>query len=159
MDPTDYFSRAARRVGERASAIEYRRGRPGSARTFICLCCPCAYAFAGGSIMTATTIFRARTIHTMNPSRPRGQAVAVRDGRVLGVGTVDELLEWGEAAIDDRFRDRVLLPGFVEAHSHSAKGALWGFSYVGYFDRNDPSGKTWKATRSIDDLVDRLREA
>jgi predicted amidohydrolase YtcJ len=109
--------------------------------------------------MNATTIFRARTIHTMNPSRPRGEAVAVRDGRVLGVGTVDELLEWGEATIDDRFRDRVVLPGFVEAHSHSAEGALWGFSYVGYFDRNDPSGKTWKATRSIDDLIDRLREA
>lgn len=109
--------------------------------------------------MSATTIFTARTIHTMNPSRPNGDAVAVRDGRVLGVGSVDELLEWGEATIDDRFREHVLLPGFVEAHSHSAEGGLWGFTYVGYFDRSDPAGKRWKATRSIDDLVGRLREA
>ena len=107
--------------------------------------------------MTATTIFKARTIHTLNPSRPHGDAVAVRDGRVLGVGTLDELLEWGDATIDDRFANHVLLPGFVEAHCHSAEGGLWGFTYVGYFDRNDPAGKTWKATRSIDDLVDRLR--
>jgi predicted amidohydrolase YtcJ len=109
--------------------------------------------------MSATTIFTARAIHTLNPSRPHGEAVAVRDGRVLGVGTVGELREWGDATIDDRFQKHVLLPGFVEAHSHSAEGGLWGFTYVGYFDRNDPAGKTWKATRSIDDLVDRLREA
>lgn len=33
------------------------------------------------------TIFTARTIVTMNPALPRAEAVAVRDGRVVGAGT------------------------------------------------------------------------
>ena len=38
-----------------------------------------------------TTIYPARRIITMNPAIPFAEAVAVRDGRVLAVGTVEEL--------------------------------------------------------------------
>jgi hypothetical protein len=38
-----------------------------------------------------TTIFQARKILTMNPSRPLATHVAVRDGRILGAGSLDEL--------------------------------------------------------------------
>jgi predicted amidohydrolase YtcJ len=110
-------------------------------------------------VAAETTIYTAKKIHTMNPSRPFGTAVAVREGRVLGVGEVEELLGWGEATIDNRFDQHVLLPGFVEGHCHAAEGALWSYVYVGYFDRRDPAGKVWKAVRSIDDLVARLKEA
>jgi predicted amidohydrolase YtcJ len=34
----------------------------------------------------STTIFQARKIITMNPSRPLATHVAVRDGRILGAG-------------------------------------------------------------------------
>ena len=34
------------------------------------------------------TIFRARLIRTMDPARPEATHVAVRDGRVLGVGGI-----------------------------------------------------------------------
>jgi predicted amidohydrolase YtcJ len=106
-----------------------------------------------------TTIYTAKKIHTLNRSRPYGKAVAVREGRVLGVGEVDELLGWGEATIDNRFAEHVLLPGFVEGHCHAAEGALWSYVYVGFFDRRDPAGKVWKAVRSYDDLIGRLTEA
>ncbi len=84
------------------------------------------------------TIYPARTIHTMNPAVPTATAVAVTDGRVLAVGTDDEVAAWGrgtEVVVDDRFRDHVLVPGFVEAHSHVMAGGMWAFPYVGYFDR------------------------
>lgn len=42
-----------------------------------------------------TTIYQARSILTMNPARPRATHVAVRDGRILGVGGLDELKTWG----------------------------------------------------------------
>jgi uncharacterized protein YwbE len=39
----------------------------------------------------AITVFVAKKIFTMNPSWPVGTAVAVRDGRVLSVGSLDDL--------------------------------------------------------------------
>jgi len=35
-----------------------------------------------------TTIYRARKIITMNPSRPVATHVAVKDGRILGAGSL-----------------------------------------------------------------------
>ncbi len=93
------------------------------------------------------------------PGRPAAPAVAVADGRILGVGTVDELSVWGTPIVDDRFADKVILPGFVEAHAHSFAGALWQSTYCGCFDRTDPDGRHWPGCRSIDDVIDRLRDA
>ena len=95
----------------------------------------------------------------MNPGFPEAEAVAIRDGRVLGVGTIDELAGWGEYGLDETFRDKVLIPGFVEAHCHAMEGAMWSFPYVGYFDRTAPDGTLWRGCRSIDDVIARLREA
>ncbi len=105
------------------------------------------------------TIFPARKIITMNPSLPEATAVAVRDGRILAVGNLSDLRGWGAFDLDDTFRDKVLMPGFVEAHSHVLAGALWDFVYTGYFDRRDPDGKLWNGCKSIAAVLARLREA
>jgi len=60
------------------------------------------------------TIFTARKVITMSPARPDGPAVAVRDSRILGVGTIEELNGWGPCEVDDRFRDLVLIPGLIQ---------------------------------------------
>ena len=95
--------------------------------------------------MDETVVYPARRIITMNSGQPFAEAVAVRDGRILGVGTVDELESWGPRRVDDRFADRVLVPGFVEAHSHAMAGGNWQNPYVGFFDRRDPQGRVWKS--------------
>ena len=41
-------------------------------------------------------IFTAKKIITMNPSNPEGTHIAVRDGRILGVGSLEEVSGWGE---------------------------------------------------------------
>ena len=105
----------------------------------------------------ATTIYTARRIITMNPANPTGTAVAVRSGRILGVGPVEELAGWGAHTVDDRFADQVLVPGFVEAHAHAGTGAIWQDPYVGFFDRRDPAGVVWAGCTSIAAVVDRLR--
>ena len=94
----------------------------------------------------------------MNRAVPFADAVAVRDGRVLGVGSVAELESWGEARVENRFADRVIVPGFIEAHAHVMSGGAWNFPYVGFFDRRDPFGIVWKGCQSIDDVIDRLAE-
>jgi predicted amidohydrolase YtcJ len=103
-----------------------------------------------------TTIFAAREIVTMNPSNPAATHVAVRDGRILGAGTLDELAGPGRYTLDDTFGDKVLVPGLIEAHSHAGAGAMWAFPYAGYFDRRDPDGKLWPGIRSTGELIDRL---
>lgn len=109
--------------------------------------------------MPNTTIYAARKIITMNPSAPLASHVAVRDGRVLGAGTLDELTSWGEHTLDERFADQVLMPGFVEGHAHAMEGSLWSRTYCGWFDRTDPEGKTWPGVKSIDAVIARLTQA
>ena len=41
------------------------------------------------------TVYTARRILTLNPSRPEATHVAVRDGRILGVGALEDLAGWG----------------------------------------------------------------
>ena len=106
-----------------------------------------------------TTIFRARKIITMNPGQPEADCVAVRDGRILGAGRLSELEGWGDYQLDDRFADKILMPGLVEGHSHVMEGSFWAYVYCGYFDRLDPEGKLWAGLKSIDAVIERLRAA
>lgn len=108
--------------------------------------------------MSTITIYRARNIITMNPARPQATHVAVRDGRILGAGSLQELAGWGDYTLDDRFADKVLMPGLVEGHSHLLEGILWRFVYVGYHDRMDPDGRVWPGVRSLDEAIARLQE-
>ena len=105
------------------------------------------------------TIFQARKVLTMNPSRPVATHVAVRDGRILGAGALDELSGWGPYRLETRLADKVLMPGLVEGHSHLMEGVFWRFVYCGWFDRRDPDGKVWPGAKSLDAVVERLREA
>ncbi|GAB3680395.1 amidohydrolase [Salinisphaera aquimarina] len=104
------------------------------------------------------TAYTAKTIHTMNPSQPTGQCVAVRGGRVLGVGPVEEIQRFGAVTIDDRYADKVLVPGFVEGHSHALEGSVWNHLYLGYFDRRDPEGQLWEGLKTPDAVQQRLAE-
>lgn len=106
-----------------------------------------------------TTIFQARKILTMNPSRPLATHVAVRDGRILGAGSLDELKGWGDYQLNTTLADKILMPGLVEGHSHITEGVQWRFVYCGFFDRTDPDGKTWSGLKSIDAVIARLGEA
>lgn len=96
------------------------------------------------------TIYHARRILTMNPSRPEATHVAVRDGRILGAGPFDELAGWDDYTLDERFADKVLMPGLVEGHSHLLEGTLWRYVYCGFFDRVDPGGKVCSGAKSIE---------
>ena len=108
--------------------------------------------------MSTTTIYSARKILTMNPNQREVSHVAVRDGRILGAGALSDLDGWGDYTLDDRFADKVLMPGLIEGHAHTMEGTLWRNVYVGWFDRMDPDGKIWPGLKSIDAVVERLSE-
>ena len=72
------------------------------------------------------TVYPARRIITMDPSLPSATAVAVRDDRIVAVGTMETLQPWLDAhpyEIDETFRDKVLMPGLIDPHLHPGLGA------------------------------------
>ena len=105
-----------------------------------------------------TVVYPARKIITMNPMQAEATHVAVRDGRVLGVGDLAELASWGPYTLDERFKDKVLMPGLIEGHCHLKEGSMWDMHYLGWFDRRDPLGKVWAGLRSMDAVVERLTQ-
>ena len=107
---------------------------------------------------SSTTIFAAKKILTMNSYQPIATHVAVRDGRILGVGSLDELAHWGDYTLNETFADKVLVPGFVEAHCHAMNGSVWDNTYVGFFDRTGPDGRLWPGIKTLDRVIERLIE-
>ena len=105
------------------------------------------------------TIYPARKIITMNVRRPVASHVAVRDGWILGAGTLEELAGWGPHEIDDRFADKVIMPGLIEGHCHSREGSGWDETYVGFHDRMAPDRVVHTGLKSIDEVAGRLQQA
>jgi predicted amidohydrolase YtcJ len=105
------------------------------------------------------TVYKARSVITMNPMQPRATHVAVCDGKILGVGDEASLSGWGHATLDETFADKVLMPGLVEGHCHLMEGGMWNFVYVGYYDRRGPDGRLWTGLKSFESVVARLKEA
>jgi predicted amidohydrolase YtcJ len=109
--------------------------------------------------MSPITVYVARRILTLDPMQPEATHVAVRDGRILAVGSLDRVGAWGSYELDERFADKVLMPGLVEGHCHLKEGSMWDLPYLGWFDRRDPDGKVWPGLRSMEAVIDRLAQA
>jgi predicted amidohydrolase YtcJ len=107
--------------------------------------------------MTAIRVYEARRVVTMDPTQPEATHVAVRDGRILGAGGAELLGFYPGAEADARFAAKVIVPGFVEGHSHAAEGMVWRLPYLGYFDRTMPDGGTAPGVRTLADALARLR--
>ncbi|MDG1205239.1 MAG: amidohydrolase [Pseudomonadales bacterium] len=105
------------------------------------------------------TIYQAKKIITMNPSNPQGTHAAVRDGLILGVGSLSELEGWGEYELDTSFSDHIIVPGFVEAHAHVMAGGMMLLPYMGYFERKLADGSTAPGIKSYAELISALKEA
>lgn len=75
----------------------------------------------------AITVFVAKKIVTMDPTRPSATAVAIRGKEILSVGSLADLQPWLKAhphRIDTQFKDKVLMPGFIDPHLHPLLGAV-----------------------------------
>ena len=73
------------------------------------------------------TVFVAKKIVTMDPTRPTATAVAVRGRTILSVGSIEDLQPWLKAyphQIDNQFQDKVLMPGLIDPHMHPMLGAI-----------------------------------
>lgn len=79
-----------------------------------------------GSHDDTVTIFTARTIITMEAEVPTAEAVAVQGDTILALGSLVALQAKypGESTlIDNRFADKVIMPGFIDPHIHPSIAA------------------------------------
>ena len=109
--------------------------------------------------MEPTIVYPASIVRTLDPARPTATAVAVRGPRIRAVGSVAELMAYPGAVLDERYAGAVLVPGFIEAHSHAGSGNVWANTYVGLVDRIAPDGRSWPGCRTIEDVLARLVQA
>ena len=77
----------------------------------------------------ADTIYAGGPILTMDDAAPRAEAVAVKDGRIVAVGTLESVnAHRGDGTEMFDLRDRAMLPGFVDSHGHVVMGGLQALS-------------------------------
>ena len=67
------------------------------------------------------TVFKAKKIYTMDPGRPEATAIAVLDGKVLSTGSLESMKPWlsqYQYEVDESFKDKIIMPGFIDPHTH-----------------------------------------
>ena len=84
--------------------------------------------------MDADLVVRGARIYTADPEKPRAEALAVRDGRIVRIGNegdVRSLVGPRTEVLDAE--GRLVLPGFIDAHVH----LIWGYELGTWIDLTD----------------------
>ncbi|MEC7427606.1 MAG: amidohydrolase [Acidimicrobiales bacterium] len=110
--------------------------------------------------MEDITVYSAAQVHTMDPGRPQASAVAVSGGKIVSVGSIESMQPWLRRypySIDDRYREKILMPGFIDPHTHlRLSGTYMGLNYLGPIDSAAPSGIR-KGLPNRDAVLNQLR--
>ena len=79
----------------------------------------------GGEKNVADTILRNGIITTLDPQKPEVSAIALKDGRVLGIGDDKEIMQLAadQTRVIDLAGKRVI-PGLNDSHTHLIRGGL-----------------------------------
>lgn len=68
---------------------------------------------------TADLVLKNAVVHTMDASRPRAEAVAIRGSRILAVGSFEDLRDLvGPGTRVRDLRGHTVVPGFDDSHAH-----------------------------------------
>lgn len=67
----------------------------------------------------ADTIISNGNVYTVNEDQPRAEAIAIKDGKILAVGTAKEMEAYqGETTKMIDAEGQFVMPGFIEGHGH-----------------------------------------
>jgi len=95
-----------------------RRSLARSALELLCLAGLVA-ACASSRPVPATLLLRGGVVHTVDPALGQQEALAVRDGSIVWVGSDDDSQDWiGQQTRVIELQGRCLLPGFADSHLH-----------------------------------------
>ncbi len=100
------------------------------------------------STVPPPVIFHNGSILTIESGQPKAQAVAIRDGRILAVGSDEDILalQGRDTRVVD-LEGSALMPGFVDAHTHL-------FDNAGYYGADLETVQDLALTKGIASLAD-----
>ncbi len=101
----------------------------------------------------------------MFPEMPYAKAVAVRDGRILGTGELEDLVHWVKNSpftpyeVDTTFQDKILMPGLVDAHTHiEVQALIYSGHFIAQIPWPKPEGGFYPVYPTKQAVLDRLKE-
>lgn len=108
------------------------------------------------------TVFLAKKIITMDTAWPDATAVAVRDGKVLSIGSLEDLKPWLSKfpyTIDKTFENKIIMPGFIEPHGHPLiGGTAMSRPLLTYLPVPNPYGPGFPGVKSKADALSTLKK-
>lgn len=121
---------------------------PAMTKTVITLACVLAAGLSAGAT-DADLIFTGGDVVTINSRQPEAAALAIRGGRIIAVGSPDDVLKLkGPATQVVDLQGRTLLPGFVAAHEHPAQVAVSNLLCIDISPFTTPTADgVWKKIR------------
>jgi len=102
--------------------------------------------------VVADAIYVGGPIVTMNDAQPNAEALAVKDGNILGLGARADIerAHKGDATVVVSLAGKTLMPGFIDGHAHVQQ---FGAQAIGANLLAPPDGEV----NTIDDVVAKLR--
>jgi predicted amidohydrolase YtcJ len=94
----------------------------------------------------ADLIIHHATIYTVNNGFDTAQAMAIRDGKIIAIGSNDEVLKNYKAAEEKNAAGQYIYPGFMDAHAHF-------YNYGLSLNKVDLTG-----TQSWEECLQRIRQ-
>ena len=108
------------------------------------------------------TVFIAKKIVTMDPAIPTATAVAVADGRILSVGSLEDLKPWTDkypTEINRQFAKKVMYPGFIEPHAHPLlAGILFNKPLLTPSPMPNPWGPAFPGVPNLNAAIEQLKK-
>ena len=92
-------------------------------------------------------VLHGANVRTLDPGRPRAEAVAVRQGRIVAVGGWEDVAPYAEGVPRLDLAGQTVLPGFIDSHTH--------FTWTGL---KEVALNFWPAER-VDEVQALLRQA
>ena len=117
---------------------------------------------AHSPIAPTVTVYTAREILTLDADHSVVSAVAVAGSRIVGTGSLDTVLaNLGDRkhVIDERFKNQIIVPGFIAQHDHPLLTALTMTSEIIAIEDWALLDRTIPAARDHKDYLQRLRAA
>lgn len=85
----------------------------------LCISWSCSQKPTAPELTKASLIITGGKVYTVNPDQPTAEALAVAEGRILKVGSTQEVMKHkGEQTEVITLAGELVLPGFIEGHGH-----------------------------------------
>jgi len=106
-----------------------------------------------------TRIYTTNEIITVNETNPTAEAVAIKNGKIIGLGELSNLKDqFPQATLNTQYQNSVLIPGLIDPHIHMTLGSMmYGLDWIPPWDMPHPNGRVeGLATKA--ELLQRITE-